>query len=131
MTEKSPSFKHLECDCGYATSMAIYMRSHLAEGNCKPSDAHCAMIRTRLSEIATLRMATLDTIASYDNESLALFHILTMEERPIVKPPKERHCRICHRLTKETRNSAPECSYHTAKVDSAMLSIIEDMMYGN
>lgn len=131
MAEFKASSKGFTCSCGFGTSMPDYMRSHLAEGSCIPSEAHCVLLRSRLSELATRRMATIDELASIDNEVTALFQILTMATRPTIKPPKERHCRICHRLTKETRNSAPECSYHTAKVDSAMLSIIEDMMYGN
>ena len=135
------------CSCGFSTSLTAYMLLHLSEGNCKPSDAQCAAVRHRLSEIHVSRMALNDTLTKLQNEEESLAKILLLQEKPITKAPKARMCCICKKPTNDMFGEVPQCLKHTAGKQEMMVKgkvitvsdqdkrkvsdIIEGLLYGN
>lgn len=104
--------KSLTCACGFSTSLPSYMLAHLSEGNCQPSDAQSVILRSRLSEIHTARMALTDRMASLELEQTAINAILRMSKEPVVKRATARPCQICGTMTKERRGKYPQCPKH-------------------
>lgn len=101
------------CHCGFSTSSHSYMLLHLSEGNCQPSDAQCMLVRVRLSEIHTSRMALVDTIQKLQDEEVSLGGILALAAKPITKAAKARSCNVCKKLTNDLFGDVPQCGKHT------------------
>lgn len=119
----------LKCSCGFYTSDAAHMRSHLLSSDCKPTGAHGAMILERVRAIAREREGYTSRIESLNHEEHELLAVLHMIEHPIVRASRPRLCNVCKKPTTEFFGQIPQCLKHT-QGGAQVASILEGLLYG-
>lgn len=127
-----PGHSHtLTCNCGFYTTLADYMLTHVAEGNCMPSESQLQLVMQKLNLIDNEQRLLRNRLNNLEAESTKLNRILVYARNVLPPRRQQKNCRQCGKLTYDKFGGTALCAHHVSRGGQRDINnILEELIYG-